>query len=71
MCGVLERFVAGVLFLQIELKVFHLGGELIPFTEGFDVHGANVRVALAEQVRHEMTADEIRRRRRQQFFLNS
>ncbi len=56
--GALERFIASGFFLEIELEVFDVGEFLIPLVEGFDVDGADVGVALGEEVGHEMTADE-------------
>ena len=54
----LSDFVAGGFFLEIELEVLDVGEDLIPLVEGFDIDGADVGVALAEQVADEMAADE-------------
>ncbi len=43
---VLERFVAGVLLLQVELEILRLGESLIPLAEWLDIDGADIFVSL-------------------------
>ena len=43
---------------KIELEVFDVGESLIPLVERLDIDGADVGVALGEEVADEMAADE-------------
>src|SRR4051812_46359285 len=55
---VLERIVAGLFFLQIELQFFDFREALEPFIERLHVHGADIGAAILEQVGDEVASDE-------------
>src|SRR5207249_3955160 len=56
--GVSQRLFAGGLILQIELEIFNLGENLVPFIEWFDINRAQILAALFQQVRDQMAANE-------------
>src|SRR6185436_7449133 len=58
LCGIAQRGLASFSLLKIQLQILDLGKDLVPVIKRLLINGANVPMALAKQVTHQMTADE-------------
>src|SRR5207249_11745152 len=56
--GAIQSLLASAPVLQIELLIFHARHQLMPIVERFDIDGANILMALANQIRGQVSADE-------------
>ena len=52
------RLIAGAFLTQVQLPVVGLPEQLEPFGEGLDVHCPYLALALAQEIGHQMAADE-------------